>query len=97
MFTSIVPSGEIVGSIFLSRNELFGVEKLAIIPCSDFINNRRFKINKYSSGNMLSWARLAEEGVEGIVSHTVRGVAASSQANLLIKYTSLEILNGHKT
>ncbi|GER50684.1 60S ribosomal protein L13a [Striga asiatica] len=50
----IMASSEIIGGIFLSGYKLFRVEKLAITTRPDFINDSRFKINKYSPGYVLS-------------------------------------------
>jgi len=64
----IMSSGEVVGGIFLSGDQLFGVEKLSIGSGSDFINDGGFKIKEDSSGDVLSSSGFREESVEGIIS-----------------------------
>jgi len=61
-------SGEVVGSIFFSGNQLFRVEKLSVCSGSDFINNGGFKIEENGSGDVFSSSSFTEEGVEGIIS-----------------------------
>ena len=77
--TSVMPSGEIVGSIFLPGDKLLGVKELAIGPCPNFINDGGLKINKNSSRHMFPWSSLAKEGVEGIVSYTHRCVTTNPE------------------
>ena len=66
----VVTSGEVVGGIFLSGDELLGVEELSVGTSSDFIDDSGFKIEEDRSGNVLSGTSLREEGVEGIVTTT---------------------------
>jgi hypothetical protein len=47
-------SSEVIGSVFLSRNELFWMEKLSVGSSSDFIDDSGFKIKEDSSWNVLS-------------------------------------------
>ena len=63
----IVTSGEVVGSILLSGNELLWVEKLSVGSSSDFINNCWFQIEEDASWDVLSSSSLGEESVEGII------------------------------
>jgi len=64
----VMSSGEVVGGIFLSGDQLFGVEKLSVGSGSDFINDGGFKIEEDSSGDVLSGSGFREESVEGIIS-----------------------------
>ena len=69
-------SGEVVGGIFFSGDQLFGVEQLSVGSGSDFINNGGFQIQEYGSGNVFSGTGFREKGVEGIISSSdgfVRG------------------------
>jgi len=71
-----VSSGEVVGGIFFSRNQLFRVEKLSVCSSSDFINDGGFKIKENGSGDVFSSSSFTEESVEGIISSSdsfVRG------------------------
>jgi len=73
---SVVTSGEVVGSIFLSGDELFRVEQLSVGTSSDLIDDGRFQVEEDSSWDVLAGTSLREEGVEGIVTTTdglVRG------------------------
>jgi len=72
----VVSSGEVVGGIFLSGDQLFRVEQLSVGSGSDFIDNGGFQIEENSSGDVLSSSSFTEEGVEGIISSSdslVRG------------------------
>jgi len=66
----VMTSGEVVGGIFLSGDQLFGVEELSVGSGSDFVDNGGFEIEEDGSGNVLSGTSLGEEGVEGIVTTT---------------------------
>ena len=69
-------SGEVVGGIFFSGDELLGVEELSVGSSSNLINNGWLKIEEDGSWDVLSSTSLGEEGVEGIITTTdglVRG------------------------
>lgn len=66
----VVSSGEVVGGIFLSGDELFGVEELSVGSGSDLIDDGGFEIEEDASGDVLSGSGFAEEGVEGIITAT---------------------------
>jgi hypothetical protein len=63
----VVTSGEVVGSIFLSGDELLWVEELSVGTGSDFIDNGWFEIKEDGSWDVLSGTSLGEEGVESII------------------------------
>lgn len=72
----IMSSGEVVGSIFFSGDQLFWVEQLSVGSGSDFINNGWFEIQKDGSWDVFSGSGFREESVEGIISSSdglVRG------------------------
>lgn len=71
-----MPPREIVSSILLARNELLGVEELAVSTSSDLVDNSRFQIDENGPRHMLARARLAEERVESIVCDTYGSVTA---------------------
>merc|ERR1712151_614129 len=50
----VVSSGEVVGGIFLSRDQLLGVEQLSVGTGSDFVNNGGFQIEEDTSWDVLS-------------------------------------------
>merc|ERR1712072_571014 len=66
----VVTSGEVVGGIFLSGDELFWMEELSVSSGSDLINDGWFKIEEDGSWDVLSGTSLGEEGVEGIITTT---------------------------
>ena len=66
----VVTSGEVVGGIFLSGDELLWMEELSVGSGSDFINNGWLKIEEDGSWDVLSGTSLGEEGVEGIITTT---------------------------
>lgn len=77
-------SGKVIGSIFLARDELLRMEELPVNPCPDLVDNRRFKINKYSSRHMFAGLCLAEEGAESIMPTINGGVTATNLRNPLV-------------
>jgi hypothetical protein len=62
-----VTSGEVVGSIFLSGDELLRVEELSVGSGSDFIDDGRFKIEEDGSWDVFTGTGFREEGVESII------------------------------
>ena len=72
----VMSSGEVVGSVFLSGNELLWMEELSVGTSSDLIDNSWLEIEEDGSWDVLSGTSLGEEGVEGIITTTngfVRG------------------------
>jgi hypothetical protein len=67
---SVVTSGEVVGSIFLTGDELFRMEKLSVSTSSYFIDDSRFEIEEDGSGDVLTSTSFGEEGVESIITTT---------------------------
>jgi len=66
----VVTSGEVVGGILLSGDELLGVEELSVGSGSDLIDNGGLKIEEDGSGDVLTGTSLGEEGVESVVTTT---------------------------
>jgi len=64
----VVTTSVVVGSIFLSGDELFRVEQLTVGTSADFINNGWFEIDKDTSWDVFTGTSFGEKGVEGIVS-----------------------------
>merc|ERR1719378_758903 len=63
----IVASSIVIGSIFLSIDQLFRVVKLTVSSNSGFINDCWFQINKHSTGHMFATSSFREEGLEGVI------------------------------
>jgi hypothetical protein len=63
----VVTTGEVVGGIFLTGDELLGVEELTVGTGSDLIDNGGLEIEEDATGNVLAGTSLGEEGVESIV------------------------------
>merc|ERR1719273_643208 len=66
----VVTTGEVVGGVFLSGDELLWVEELSVGSGSDLIDNGWLKIEENGSWDLLASTSLGEEGVESIVSAT---------------------------
>jgi len=66
----VVTTSEVVGSIFLSGDELLGVEELSVGSGSDLIDNGGLEIEEDASGDVLTGTSLGEEGVESIITST---------------------------
>ena len=65
---SVVTTGVVVGSIFLSTDDLLRMVELTVGSGPHFVTNSGLEIDVNGTGNVLSGTSLAEEGVEGIVS-----------------------------
>ena len=68
----VMSSGEVVGSIFFTGDELLWMEQLSVGSGSDFIDNSWFEIEEDSSWDVLTGTSLGEEGVESIITTTDR-------------------------
>jgi len=68
----VVTSGEVVGGVLLSGDELLWVEQLSVSSGSDLIDNGWLEIEEDGSWDVLSGTSLREEGVEGVVTTTDR-------------------------
>ena len=66
----VVTTGIVVGSIFLTGNELLRVVKLAVSTGTDFITHTRFQINKYGTRYVFARTSFREKRVEGIITTT---------------------------
>jgi hypothetical protein len=63
----VVTTGEVVGGIFLSGDELLWMEELSVGSGSDFIDDSWLEIEENCSWDVLAGTGFREEGVEGIV------------------------------
>jgi len=87
----VVATGEIVGGIFLTRDQLFWVEELTVRASADLIDHSWLQINKDATRDVLSCTSLGEECVERIVTsanglvawHLTIGLNAVLQAEQL--------------
>jgi hypothetical protein len=68
----VMASGEVVGGVFFTGDELFWMEQLSVGSGSDLIDDGWLEIEEDGSWDMLSSTGLGEEGVEGIVTTTDR-------------------------
>ena len=66
----VMSSGEVVGSIFFTGDELLWMEELSVGSGSNLINDGWLKIEEDGSWDVLSGTSLGEEGVEGIITTT---------------------------
>ena len=92
-------TGEVVGGIFLSGDELLWVEQLSVGSGSDFIDNGWLEIKEDGSWDVLASSSFAEESVEGIVTssnglvtghHTIRLDAVLKAVQLPAGITHLD-------
>jgi hypothetical protein len=68
----VVTSGEVVGGIFLTGDELLGMEELSVGSGSNLIDDGGLEIEEDASGDVLAGTGLREEGVESIVTTSDR-------------------------
>ena len=66
----VMSSGEVVGSIFFTGDELLWMEQLSVGSGSDLIDNGGLEIEEDGSGDVLTGTGLGEEGVESVVTTT---------------------------
>jgi len=66
----VMSSGEVVGGIFLSGDELLWMEELSVGTGSNLIDNGWLEIEEDGSWDVFTSTSLGEEGVEGIVTTT---------------------------
>jgi hypothetical protein len=64
---SVVTSGEVVGSILLTRDELLWVEELSVGSRSDLVNDGWLEIDHDTSWDVFSSSGFGEESAEGII------------------------------
>ena len=63
-------TGEVVGGIFLSRNQLLRMKQLTVYARAHFVDDRGLQIEEDCPRDMLSSPGLAEESIEGVVSES---------------------------
>jgi hypothetical protein len=63
----VMSSGEVVGSIFFTGDELLWMEELSVGSGSDLIDNGWLEIEEDGSWDVLTSTSLGEEGVENII------------------------------
>jgi len=66
----VVTTGEVVGGILLTGDELLGVEELSVGTSTDLIDDGGLEIEEDAAGNVLASTSLGEEGVESVVATT---------------------------
>lgn len=81
-------TGIVIGSVFLTRNELLRMEELSVYPTPNFIHDSGFKINEYCSWHMFPRIRLAEERTECIMPTSI-GALTANQNFLLYEFSVL--------
>jgi len=79
-----VATGKVVSCILLPRDELLGVEELAVRASANLVDDSRLKVDEDGPRHMLAGTGLAEERVEGIMCDANRGITAS-QSNHNVK------------
>jgi len=66
----VMSSGEVVGGIFFTGDELLWMEELSVGSGSDLIDNCWLEIEEDSSWDVLTSTSLGEEGVESVITTT---------------------------
>jgi hypothetical protein len=66
----VMTTSKVVGSILLSRDQLFRVEQLTVSSSTDFIDHGWLEIEEDASRDVLASTSLGEEGVESIITTT---------------------------
>jgi hypothetical protein len=63
----VVTTSVVVCGIFLSGDQLFGVEKLTVSSGSDLIDDSWFQVDEYSTRDMFTSTSFTEESVERVI------------------------------
>jgi len=66
----VVTTGVVIGGIFLTRDQLLGVEQLAVSTSADFIDDSGLEIEEDGARDVLSSTSFREEGVESVITAT---------------------------
>jgi hypothetical protein len=66
----IVTTGEVIGGIFLTGDQLFWVEQLTVGSGTNFINDGWFQIDEHGTRDVLAGTSFGEERVEGVITTT---------------------------
>ena len=66
----VVTTGVVVGGVFLTGDQLFGVEELTVGTSADFVDDGGFEIKEDAAGDVLASASFREKGVKSVVSTT---------------------------
>ena len=66
----VMTTGEVVGGVLLTRDELLGVEQLSVGAGTDLIDDGGLEIEEDGAGDVLASTSLGEEGVESVVATT---------------------------
>ena len=66
----VMTTGEVVGGILLSGDELLGVEQLSVGAGTDLVDDCGLEIEEHRAGDVLASTSLGEEGVESVVATT---------------------------
>merc|ERR1739848_153777 len=85
----VVTSGVVVGSVLLTIDQLFRMEKLTISSKSCLVNHSRFKIYKHSTGNMLTSSGLREESGKRVISKSFIGGHVTIRLNAMLEAIQL--------
>jgi len=79
----VVTAGVVVGCIFFTRDQLLGVEKLAVGTGADLVDDSWLEIEEDCAGHVLAGSSLREEGSERVVVRVVIGFFAIASNWLL--------------
>jgi hypothetical protein len=63
----VVTTGVVVGSIFLTRDQLLRVVELSVGTSTDLVHHTRLKINKDGTRDVLTSTSLKEKGAERVI------------------------------
>jgi hypothetical protein len=66
----VVTTGVVVGGVFLTSDQLFGVEQLTVGTGTDFVNDGRLQVKEHSARDVFASTSFGEKGVEGIIATT---------------------------
>jgi hypothetical protein len=61
---SVMSTGIVVGGILLTADQEFGMEELAVVTGTDFVDGRRIEIDKDGTGHIFTTACLCEDSIE---------------------------------
>jgi len=87
--SGVVTAGIIVSGVFLSRNQLLGMEQLLVLAGSDFIDDGRFEVDKDSTRDPLARACFTKKRPKRVFVDYVRIGQLAGGLNTMLKAVEL--------
>jgi hypothetical protein len=78
-----VTTSVVIGSVFLTADQEFRVEKLSVIASADLVDGRGIEVDKDGTRHILSTARLGEHSIK--LTRVVKSLGIRVRATILLE------------